>query len=364
MPCGEMLIMTLTSPRIFAVALVCMICSASILAQPGSPASSPFPDLSDIASDTRRAIFVEVSLDTNGIATLLDLGVTNVPPDATDEDPPLLLLQGFNVDDVLLVSQNSWDPRFEYQRAEDGDELVVLLDEGIGLYLIPFDYSMAKVRLIDQQPEPDEVLLEFDARRVVQGFCLANPENPNCVDFEPTDVDNDGVIDIDDNCVNTPNEDQADANSDGVGDACEQTGDPDGDGDGVPDAVDNCPDDANPDQADTNEDGVGDACDSSSEDDSDGDGVLDTEDFCPNTMLPERIPESGTLKPNRWAATTAEPRLLTSASSGSGARSVSLSDTAGCTCEQIVDARGLGKGHRKWGCSTGVLNNWVRSLTP
>ena len=41
------------------------------------------------------------------------------------------------------------------------------------------------------------------------------------IDFNLADTDNDGIADIDDNCVNTPNTDQADTDGDGIGDACE-----------------------------------------------------------------------------------------------------------------------------------------------
>lgn len=40
----------------------------------------------------------------------------------------------------------------------------------------------------------------------------------------PADADGDGVPDVNDNCVNTPNADQADTNSDGEGDACDLPG--------------------------------------------------------------------------------------------------------------------------------------------
>ena len=43
------------------------------------------------------------------------------------------------------------------------------------------------------------------------------------------DIDNDGIIDSKDNCVNTANIDQADLDGDGIGDVC----DDDRDGDGV-----------------------------------------------------------------------------------------------------------------------------------
>jgi YD repeat-containing protein len=70
------------------------------------------------------------------------------------------------------------------------------------------------------------------------------------------DPDQDGILSAADNCASIWNPDQADADSDGVGDAC----DPDADGDGVPNASDNCPLDANPGQADADLDGFGDAC--------------------------------------------------------------------------------------------------------
>lgn len=53
----------------------------------------------------------------------------------------------------------------------------------------------------------------------------------------------------------------------------------DDDGDGVPNVNDNCPDTPNADQADANNDGVGDVCD----DDDDNDGVSNSNDICPDT---------------------------------------------------------------------------------
>lgn len=66
----------------------------------------------------------------------------------------------------------------------------------------------------------------------------------------------DGFIDSEDNCPKLWNPDQADADGNGVGDACE-----DYDNDGVPNACDNCPTVTNSRQRDRDGDGVGDACD-------------------------------------------------------------------------------------------------------
>lgn len=139
------------------------------------------------------------------------------------------------------------------------------------------------------------------------------------------DSDTDSIVDDEDNCPDASNSDQADFNSDGVGDVCQDSdgdtvldaddqcpaeagsaaaagcadrdgdnvpdqddscpeqagsaatgGCPDADGDAIADTEDNCPEDANPDQGDFNDDNVGDACQ-----DSDGDTLLDADDRCP-----------------------------------------------------------------------------------
>jgi len=77
------------------------------------------------------------------------------------------------------------------------------------------------------------------------------------------------TVDCDDNCPLTANDDQADADADGVGTVCDiddavagtPATDLDSDGDDVIDATDNCPADSNATQTDTDGDGYGDACD-------------------------------------------------------------------------------------------------------
>jgi hypothetical protein len=79
---------------------------------------------------------------------------------------------------------------------------------------------------------------------------------PDPPEIQP-DSDGDGDPDAGDNCPTTPNADQADADGDGLGNACE----PDTDGDGAWDDIDNCKTTWNAHQIDQDHDGKGESCD-------------------------------------------------------------------------------------------------------
>ena len=111
---------------------------------------------------------------------------------------------------------------------------------------------------------------------------------------DQADADKDGVGDVCDNC-SAANSDQADVDGNLIGDACEigMFYDPrrDSDSDGVPDISDNCPNLSNADQLDSDLDDLGDACDNCDlvpnydQTDSDGDDVGDACSPLPSGMV-------------------------------------------------------------------------------
>jgi hypothetical protein len=94
--------------------------------------------------------------------------------------------------------------------------------------------------------------------------------------------------------------------------------------------------------------------------DSDDDGIPDDADLCPDTQVPEGIPTIE-LKPNRWALVDDDHSFDTAAKGkGTGPRkSYTLTDTAGCSGEQIIGRLELGLGHSKFGVSSGAMDEWV-----
>ena len=93
--------------------------------------------------------------------------------------------------------------------------------------------------------------------------------------------------------------------------------------------------------------------------DSDGDGVTDDADYCPGTVIPEAAP-TRELRTNNFALVDDDRIFDTKDPNGKGPQaSFDIFDTAGCSCEQIVVEQELGKGHLKFGCSLGEMEEWV-----
>jgi len=93
--------------------------------------------------------------------------------------------------------------------------------------------------------------------------------------------------------------------------------------------------------------------------DEDEDGVWDGIDQCSGTVIPESVPtrELGT---NRFALVDDDRIFDTKSSRGRGPQvTFDIFDTAGCSCEQIIDKQELGNGHTKYGCSLGEMKEWL-----
>ncbi len=148
------------------------------------------------------------------------------------------------------------------------------------------------------------------------------------VDFygTPLDSDNDSVAGDDDLCSDTATNDPVDD------DGCSDT------------------------QVDTDDDGV---CNPGAP--GVGPSGCSGSDVCSGTVIPESVP-TVRLGTNRWALVTDDHEFDTTRPRGGGpGLSYDTTSTCGCSCEQIIEAQGLGKGHTKFGCSINAMNDWVAS---
>jgi hypothetical protein len=129
------------------------------------------------------------------------------------------------------------------------------------IYRYDRDFAQPPLLIADGLSGPADIY--FDR---VNNIVVIPNFNSNTVDFLDMDFDDDNVLNVDDNCPNTPNADQTDTDDDGYGDACDLCPEipgpccEDADNDGVGDPCDNCPELYNPDQTDLNGNDIGDAC--------------------------------------------------------------------------------------------------------
>lgn len=99
--------------------------------------------------------------------------------------------------------------------------------------------------------------------------------------------------------------------------------------------------------------------------DMDGDGVSDAMDMCPDTTIPERAVPRKQLLRGRYALTDDDTIFNTGRQrrQRQGRESdYTLADTRGCSCEQIIEMSGLGRSHRRFGCSREVMRVFTAAV--
>ena len=105
--------------------------------------------------------------------------------------------------------------------------------------------------------------------------------------------------------------------------------------------------------------------DSCGNDDDDGDGVPNNNDYCPDTVIPESVPTTRNLGRNRSALTEdAGFGVFETAPPNPRGLVFTIEDTAGCSCEQIIEAQGLGIVSTRFGCSLREMRKWIRQVNP
>jgi hypothetical protein len=94
----------------------------------------------------------------------------------------------------------------------------------------------------------------------------------------------------------------------------------------------------------------------------DCDGIPAEFDFCADTVIPEEVP-TVRLQPTHWAVNAnGEFETILPPGEADFSHSFTLEDTAGCSCEQIIDELDLGAGHTRFGCSSSAMQDWVAFL--
>ncbi len=254
-----------------------------------------------------EANFDTIDTDGDGVVDVMDNCPADVNADQADQDSDSVgNVCDADIDDDSVLNGSD---AFPYNNSESvdsdsdcsGDANLSTSGNGCGNNSDPDDDN-------DGMPDIFESyyglnVLVDDAAGDVDGDGVTNIEeytlgtNPTVINSDTIDTDGDGVLDVTDNCLIIANADQADLDSDSIGNVC----DADRDGDTVANGSDAFPDDVNEstdfdsdgtgDNADTDDDndGMSDAFeilygfdpedDTDASDDPDGDGLSNSEEF-------------------------------------------------------------------------------------
>jgi hypothetical protein len=123
----------------------------------------------------------------------------------------------FNSSGILINDFTVKDPRYKhYDRYYNFPRGAEILDQVDFTIVFPFLDNIKTLQIIDEKT--GHLLAVLDLLNYVRAFCAQHPGDPQCLTY---DGDGDSVPDIQDNCPDVSNPDQADRDNNGIGDECD-----------------------------------------------------------------------------------------------------------------------------------------------
>lgn len=163
-----------------------------------------------------KVIILDYNFDKGEIKLLNSEIVYNYPPNSLRFTGDFRVVEKSSSGDEL-ASYLLKDPReFRLANVENFEQGIMMGVNVNFTVIMPFETGVKSFEFWDENIGHE--MREDDISATIVDFCEMNPSDAQCL---VSDVDGDGVIDIEDNCPLTYNPDQTDNNENGIGDVCE-----------------------------------------------------------------------------------------------------------------------------------------------
>ncbi len=145
---------------------------------PEDPATIPIPQLD--TADPDKSVVARVKFTSRTSAVVERVKVSRSRAHTHFGDPPILKLGLVDVDGQVIDRINTWSPLWTYE--EGGPEHVGLRDSGSASFIVPFSPALSTMTVTDVALARE--VLSIDLRPPLREFCLAHPEDPDCLEAD------------------------------------------------------------------------------------------------------------------------------------------------------------------------------------
>lgn len=162
--------------------------------------------------ETRKAIVAYFNYDGENLELYNSAVVYGDTPERFFEEDGLRL-EFYDANNSVVNNFSIREPRYIHYDHPYGSKI---LDETKFSVVFPFKPNLKTLKVFDVKSS--QFLSSVDFTTPIRAFCYAHRDDPECLTY---DSDNDGVVDLSDNCPDIANPGQDDQNGNGVGDACD-----------------------------------------------------------------------------------------------------------------------------------------------